>query len=146
MDIETIVYPCNTGHIHRKRLQNETGIYMFDMIEPTKQMVIEQSKSKKIGLLASTATIKTKLYEHAECELITPSHDLQELIQSSIIKMGAMPNIHLDTQYLKDLDGLYNQSMNEMVDKGADTLVIGCTDISMLHDVAPMIFDPHKDI
>merc|ERR1712228_329945 len=61
MDINHICYPCNTGHIHRERLMHETGMYMFDMIEPTKKLVSTMSKNKQIGLLSSTSTQKTKL-------------------------------------------------------------------------------------
>merc|ERR1712130_561554 len=74
MDINHICYPCNTGHIHRGRLMNDTGMYMFDMIKPTKKLVSTISNNKQIGLLSSTSTQKTKLYESkGEYELITPS-------------------------------------------------------------------------
>ena len=142
LDIQHFAYLCNTGHIHRERLMQETGQFMFDMITPTKQAIKSLTKNGKIGILSSTLTQQSGLYESKEdYQLVTPSSDLQMEIQKILVQVGGMPNVHLNMEYDQYVNRVMHEALTEMINNdGVDSVIVGCTDISYYFDVTSRPF------
>lgn len=118
---------CNTAHLLIEELQSETTTPFVSMIEATAQKVVDDGY-KKIGLLATPTTFRSKLYQNAlkryNVEIITPTDEqidqLGDIVQSI-------------------LAGDFNQSSqrlvaiaNELVQQEAETAILGCTELPLV--------------
>ncbi len=62
-----VAYPCNTAHYFLKRATREElplGVPLVDMIDETVRAAVEAGY-REVGLLATTGTVKTRLYQDA---------------------------------------------------------------------------------
>jgi aspartate racemase len=59
-----IVIPCNTVHIFIDEIRNSVKIPVLSIIEETSSF-LRKEKIKEVGLLATTATIKNKLFDES---------------------------------------------------------------------------------
>ena len=106
------------------------------MIEETvKEVKINYPDIKKVGLLATSGTIKTQLYNNElkanGYEVIIPENDMEEeYVMKAVwgIKSG------VDQQINEDLLAIAGQ---HLIDNGAELLVLGCTEI-------PLAFNPER--
>lgn len=124
---QVLIIPCNTAHSFYKEIQDQTKLPIINMIDET----VAYAKilgAKKVGILATTGTIKTKLYQ-TQCEKysmtpIIPDDDIQDLVMSLIyddVKAGkAIERDKWDT-IERALKG-----------SGCDTIILGCTELSIV--------------
>lgn len=143
---EIIAMPCNTAHHYYNELQESTNIPIINMISETAAYIYENFPDiKKIGLLATTGTIKAGIYHKAitKMEVITPDEDAQETVMNAIcgeqgIKAGY-------TQGNSRSDILEVAKM--LINKGAEAIIIGCTEISLVlsqKDLPIPLIDPSQ--
>ncbi|MBQ0369010.1 aspartate/glutamate racemase family protein, partial [Providencia rettgeri] len=59
--VSCIIMPCNTAHFWYEDLIKETGIHFISIINAACNKILKDNV-KKVALLATTATIQTKLY------------------------------------------------------------------------------------
>jgi len=127
-----IIIPCNTSHYFIDDLRRFINIPIISMIEETVLFVRENYPHiKKIGLLATTGTIKTEIYngpfKNAGIELLTPNVEDQEcLVMEAIygndgIKAGKK---NLPTKLLQ-------KAANTLFERGAEAIILGCTEIPL---------------
>ena len=125
-----IVIPCNTAHTFHAEIQNAVGIPVIHMINETVLYLIKTySDVREVGLLATSGTLKTKLYQdqlaHHAVKAVLPDENIQnEYVMKAIyaIKAG------------KDLDKSKALLMNAVktLDTSAQRVVImGCTEIPL---------------
>lgn len=120
-----LTMPCNTGHAFKKAICEAVDIPLIDMIEAT----IRALTVKKVGLLATTATVRTGLYkvacEAAGIELVTPTEEDQQLVMDIIRRVkagGSGSSVHDHAAAI----------VARMADRGAETVIAGCTEISLI--------------
>lgn len=131
-----IAIPCNTVHFYFDYMQDAVTIPIINMIEETvKEVKINYPNIKKVGLLATSGTIKTQLYNNElkanGYEVIIPENDIEEeYVMKAVwgIKSG------VDQQINEDLLAIAGQ---HLIDNGAELLVLGCTEI-------PLAFNPER--
>ena len=129
---ELIVIPCNTAHYFYDGLAKECRVPVLNIISKT----IEQLKKMKIerfGLLATEGTVSSGAY-HRLCvphgmKCITPSQEDQSTV-SSIIYDAIKQNKPVD---LSAFIGVAER----LLKAGAQMLVLGCTELSLLKDRLP---------
>jgi len=122
-----IAVPCNTVHYFYDHMQEAVSIPIINMIKETvNEISTKYPDLKSIGLLATTATIETKLYEN---ELVkkgykvnVPDSNMMENVMKAIfgIKAGT------DNQLNEDL---LAAAGHQVIGKGAELIVLGCTEI-----------------
>lgn len=123
-----IVMPCNTAHYFINDINKEIDIPILHMVEETAKYISNQN-IKKIGLLATTGTIKSNLYtdffKKYGVETILPSEKEQEYVMAMIydgVKAGNAQFPSKDFETVVDsLKGL-----------GAECMVLGCTEIPIV--------------
>lgn len=131
-----IAVPCNTVHYFYEQMQEAVSIPIIHMIKETVQEVNKKYPDlRKIGLLATTATIETKLYEN---ELLKEGYEVvvcDDQIENDYV-MKAIFGIKagIDKQINEDLLAVAGQNV---IDKGAEVIILGCTEI-------PMAFNPDR--
>lgn len=133
---------CNTAHFARAQIAEEAGIAIINMIEEALYAALEAvPAAKKIGMLCSDGTRASRLYELnapqalGELEFVYPDPECQVMLTAGIcnIKKG------LHRSRLADDSerpwALYRAAADNLVAKGVDVIVLGCTEI-------PLDFDP----
>ncbi|RJP69728.1 MAG: amino acid racemase [Ignavibacteriales bacterium] len=131
-----IVIPCNTAHYYYDKMQKSISIPIINMISETaKEVTAKYPDVKKVGLLATTGTISTGLYEKEfkalGIEVITPAKDLLEnCVMKAVYSIKAGGN----KQQCEDL--LYTAG-KDLEKNGASVIVLGCTEI-------PLAFNPER--
>jgi len=128
---EIIAIPCNTMHYFYSELQDSTKIPILNMISETASYISNTFPDfKKIGLLATTGTLETRLYHKAinEIEILIPDEELQKKVMNSIyseqgIKAGYTSGSSRD-EILEIIEVL--------IDQGAEAIILGCSELSLL--------------
>ena len=143
MGADCVVVPCNTVHYLLPEVQRQVSVPIIDMIQLlVKQIKIENPNLKKIGVLGTTLTIDLKLYEKyfdlVGIEVVKINREYQEnLVMDSIYQIKAGKKIRPRK--------LLIEAANMMISKGAEALVLGCTEIPLVlsksHFEIP-IYDP----
>ncbi len=120
-----LTLPCNTGHAFRRAILDAVSIPFIDMIEET----VRTLHGMRVGLLATTGTIQTKLYATA-CErhgvsLIVPNVRNQELVMDIIRRIKAGGSGASVREYAARI-------VASLEAKGAESVIAGCTEISLV--------------
>jgi len=128
-----IVIPCNTAHCFIKEIENKVSIPFINMIEATAQDIKRKYPLvKKIGLLATSGTVSSKIYHQKfskiDMEIITPSEDEQEniVMESVYGKKGIKAGVH-------DYPGKQlERAGRSLINRGAELIITGCTEIPIV--------------
>lgn len=125
-EVDFIAIPCNTVHCFLEELRLISKRPIISIIE---ECVKECKKRNfgKVGLLATSKTIKDKLFENKckenEIELLIPSSNDQKIVSNIILRI--LNNSDAQTDRKKIL-GIVKQLINS----GAEAIILGCTDLS----------------
>lgn len=135
---EFVVIPCNTAHYFYDELEQAVEIPVVNIVEET----IRYAKARLqdlscVGIMATTGTIVTGTYqkyaERAGLSFAVPDEDEQDLLMQIIydgVKAGKpVPRADFD------------RVANHLRAKGAQCLILGCTELSVLKRDLP-INDP----
>lgn len=135
---EFVVIPCNTAHYFYDELEQAVEIPVVNIVEET----IRYAKARVqdlscVGIMATTGTIVTGTYqkyaERAGLSFAVPDEDEQDLLMQIIydgVKAGKpVPRADFD------------RVTNHLRAKGAQCLILGCTELSVLKRDLP-INDP----
>ena len=127
---ELIAIPCNTAYHYYDELQKSTNIPIINMISETAKHIRGAFPNiRKIGLMATTGTMKAEIY-HKEIkgiEIIAPDEGLQEKVMNAIygeqgIKAGYREEPH---NYVLEV-------ASALIKQGAEAIIMGCTEISLV--------------
>lgn len=129
MGAELISIPCNTVHAFWSEIARSVSIPVMNIIDETARRVEAESGRKRVGLLATKGTVRAGLYQKSLspdlCELVLPSADLQNRVQSLIEAVKA-------NQDREVLAGLLREAIGEIQSRGAERVILGCTELSLI--------------
>ena len=136
--------PSNTSHFFKTEYQSNTPVYVIDIIAVTMEAVQEVGATRA-GLLATTPTIATGLYEKRENKtgpvFVAPKPDAQEKFVQSAIYGSLDPSGRHDR---RNGDGLKSGREDMAVERlcsaiqtlvheeGLRVFVSGCTEVSIV--------------
>lgn len=132
-DANMIAIPCNTAHAYVERIQPYLSIPIVNMLFETIHFIKKSFPNRTpIGLLATTGTIKSRVYhdvaEKAGLTLITPDEENQKLVMNSIYgKQGVKAGYTKGTCQSDLLTAL-----THLVENGAQIIILGCTELPLL--------------
>jgi len=126
-----IATPCNTAHAFLSSIRGSLKVSILDMIEETTRVVTQDyPTATSVGLLATTGTIGTRLYQHAlerhGVRVLTPDALTQNTrIMEAIymVKAGELGDIPIR---------MIENAARNLVQRGADLLLAGCTELPLL--------------
>jgi len=126
-----IVIPCNTIHHYIDGIRESVRIPVLSMVELSVERLASTPEVKRVGIVATTGTIKSVLYRRAlvakGLEPIEPDDKTQEKVMEAIYRVKA-----------RGVDEEAKAMLSEVVERlrgiGADALLIGCTELSLLHE------------
>ena len=127
---DALIMPCNTAHYFAKDIEKEVNIPLIHIVKCSAEAVKNNyPKTKKIGLIATTGTIKAGVYGNILKEYGFETITLPEKIENNImdciykgVKAGKTEEYSI----------LFQQCIDEIADLGADLLIAGCTEIPLL--------------
>lgn len=127
---DALIMPCNTAHYFAKDIEKEVNIPLIHIVKCSAEAVKNNyPKTKKIGLIATTGTIKAGVYGNILKEYGFETITLPEKIENNImdciykgVKAGKTEEYII----------LFQQCIDEIADLGADLLIEGCTEIPLI--------------
>jgi aspartate racemase len=133
--VDFIIIPCNTAHYFYNDLQKEIKIPVINMIEEVVNEIKRKFKylPKKIGLLATSGTIKSRIYhkyfKKVGIKVITPDKFLQRKVMNLIYGKCGIKRSKMISKVVKDS---FKKIIKVLIQKGVKAIIIGCTDISIV--------------
>ena len=120
-----IIIACNTAHYFLPEVAPQVKIPVLSIIETAADSVLARG-CKSVGLLATSGTIRTGLYQKAlsakGITCIAPAADKQHLIDDLIYDGVKANNDAYDTSAVCQL-------LQDMQQNGAEVFILGCTEV-----------------
>lgn len=128
--VESIVLCANTAHLFADKLQDTVGLPIIHIGEETAK-AINKTGYKKVGLLATKFTMEMNFYkdklERYGLEVLIPEkQETRDYIQRTLKEELGIGFINPETKIN------YISIIKELVDSGAECIILGCTEIPML--------------
>ena len=130
---ELIVMPCNTAHGFYDAVCASVPVPVLHMIKLTAQELMRHEITRA-GLLATDGTVQSGIYEScfagSGIELITPSPEAQAAVMDLTYNGVKAGRRDFDTSG-------FEKAVRELFDNGAQTLILGCTELPIVADTLP---------
>ena len=139
-DTKAVVVACNTATgiaVDALRARYDLPIVA---IEPAVKPAVARSRSRVVGVLATTQTLAGQKFAKL---VSTHAGDVEVLTQAAPGLVDQVEAGHLNTSSTRTLVERYLQPMLE---KGADTIVLGCTHYPFLEDLIRDVAGPDVDV
>jgi aspartate racemase len=125
-----LAMPCNTAHHFHPAVQAAVGVPVLNMIELAAGRILQETPDvHKVGLLASTAVIRTNLYvksfAHRGVEVVHPGDKSQDKV------LAAIRSIKAQRFSSASLDAL-NRAVDDLIARKAEVILIACTELSVI--------------
>lgn len=128
--VDFLAMPCNTAHYYHKEIQSVLQIPLLNMIDLTVNTVVSNNPGlETVGIIASTAVLDLELYRHQfskkDVRLLVPDVEHQQEIMSAIRSIKT-------SKYNQQVTGKIQAAADNLVQKGAEVLLIACTEVSVI--------------
>jgi len=138
-----VVIPCNTAHYFSKEIQDVLSIPFINMITLTANFFHTYFPNKRIGLLGTTATVQSGIYENAlaqyHIQCITPQKEDQSTVMRVIYEVK---NQQMSVDLISNLRKMLWPIIQNLKNNGADFIILGCTELPLVVIQAPYLIDP----
>lgn len=133
-NVKTIVVACNTASAYAlEELEKEIDIPVIGVVKPGAKVAAEATRNGKIGVIATEATIGSKIY----------SQYIEELKPGVNISGKACPLFVplVEEGLLQDpvTDEIARRYLAELIDIDIDTLILGCTHYPLIRSTVGKI-------
>lgn len=125
---DLLAIPCNTAHHFLDAVRGAVEVPVLDMIELTVAELREAPAAPRLGLLATSGTLRTRLYheylEPAGVEVLVPDDDDQRVLMGIIRKVKVNAVTPADRETMRRLVG-------DLEARGATAFIAGCTEVPL---------------
>jgi aspartate racemase len=132
-DADLIAIPCNTAHAFVARVQPHLGIPIVNMLDETARHLAQMRPGHlRIGLLATTGTVATRVYHDAleavGLAVVVPDAAHQELVMQAIYGEDGIKAGRTDGACAERV----RRVLRHLVALGAGAVVLGCTELPLV--------------
>lgn len=132
--VKTIVVACNTASAYAMEvLERETDIPIIGVVKPGARVAFQVTRNRRIGVIATEATIGSQIY----------TNYIEELCPDVTIFGKSCPLFVplVEEGLWQDpvTDEIARRYLNELIDKGIDTLILGCTHYPLIRSTVGKI-------
>ena len=125
-----LVIATNTMHKVAEAVENAVAIPLLHIADPTYEEVREQGITR-VGLIGTAFTMeddfyKKRLCQNCDLEVVVPEEKDRKLVHDVIFDQLCQG------QVLEQSRRQYKQIIESLADQGAQGVILGCTEISML--------------
>jgi glutamate racemase len=145
-----VIIACNTASVAGRKAAQEflPDLPVLGMIEPGVRAALRASQSGRIGVWGTAVTIDSKAYDD-RLHLFEPGVQVLGAKCPELLRLAEKGKID-DRPHLLDLARVYYKPL---ADFGADILILGCTDLTCVRDIAQeaagpdvVIVDPAEEV
>jgi len=131
-DLKALIIACNTSEsIARDIIEENVNVPVYGVIKPAVKAALKATKNRKIGLFATSLTVRSKKYE-------TTMKELDDKVKVYAIECPKLVPMIEDGKFSTDdqemLD-VVREYLDPLFEKGIDTLILGCTHYDVLIDI-----------
>lgn len=133
LGVSVIATPCITAHYFHEQLQKGIDLPVIHAIRAT-AATMKDAGIRRVGLMATDGTVQSGIFqkevEAAGMEMLLPSPTTQTKVMSIIydyVKAGLTPDM-----------SLFEDVQQELFESGAEVIVLGCTELSLLKKDYPL--------
>ncbi len=145
LGVEISCMPCMTAHYFIEEVQKEVNHPILNVfIELRNHIMSHYPNATKIGVLATSGTIKAGLFEKylTNNKIIYPSPFTQkEKVMKAIYGESGIKSGVIEGEPLQ----LLKEAAFEIIDQGAELIISGCTEIGLVlkpHHINKPLIDP----
>lgn len=136
-DIKLLIVACNTASaVALSTLQQEFDIPIVGVIEPGARAAAAVTKSGKVGVIGTAATIGSSAYTKA-IKRINP--EIEVLSRACPLFVPLAEEGWVENEVARMTARIY---LDDLKKQGVDTLVLGCTHYPILKDVIAEVMGP----
>lgn len=129
-DVKVIVIACGTASSAAlPAIKNEFDIPIVGVIDAAVYAAVRATKNKKIGVIGTSGTIKSREYEK---QIMEYDSKMQVFSKACPMFVPLVENGYFDSPVTKLIVEEYLESIRA---KGVDTLILGCTHYPLLEKV-----------
>jgi len=131
--VDLIAMPCNTAHYFHRDLQAAAGgVPVLHMMQEVAAYCRRQPADlRRVGLLATTGTLRSRLYQvalaAADLEVLIPDAQGQERVMRAIYD----PQTGIKAGHYAEPRRLLRAEAARLVRRGAQAVIAGCTEIPL---------------
>jgi aspartate racemase len=130
---DMLLMPCNLAHYFINEVQREIRVPLLDMIDETVRFVVAKYPDvRRVGLLASTETIKHGLYHNSfanyQRDVLSPDATEQE---SKVMK-AIYGREGIKSGHKEGPRKLLMEAALKLEAEGAQLMIAGCTEVSLV--------------
>lgn len=128
-----IIMPCVTAHFFLSGITSQTNIPFLSLLEESLRWTLKELKGiEKAGLLSSTGTLKSQLFQktfsRGDIQIVTPEENEQAQVMEAVfgpqgVKAGFTSGFPKETAV-----GV----ANSLIQRGAQAIIAGCTEIPLV--------------
>jgi len=131
--------PCNTAHYFTQQVIDAIEGEFLSIIDVTVNAVTQKfPHATKVGLLATAGTVSSQVYQDAfgavDIEVITPTLEDQQAI-NEVIYSQVKAGLPSDVTTIRAV-------AQRLIDQGAATVILGCTELSVAAVDHDLLDDP----
>ncbi len=130
-ELKALVIACNTADsVARGSLEEKYDIPIYGVIEPASIKAVKMTRNNRIGIMATPATVRSEAYPQT-------IHRYSEDAEVFQLACPLLVPLVENGRYRKDdivVSTVLQEYLDQLTDKGIDTLVLGCTHYPLLMD------------
>jgi len=141
--VKMVIIACNTASVAGREAAQACfpDVPVLGMIGPGVRAALEASRGNRIGVWGTSITVKSKAYDNRILQL-DPSMQVFGATCSELLRLAEKGKID-DRPHLLSLARGYFQPL---ADQGIDTLILGCTDLTCVRDIAEEAAGQHVTV
>ena len=131
--VDILAIPCITAHYFQQELENQIGIPIINALTET-AAYLKKRNIRKAGIMATDGTVQSGIFQNTlhsyGLETCIPTPDNQQKVMHLIynnIKSGNPIELPL-----------FNEISEDLFSQGADVILLGCTELSLIKNHAPL--------
>lgn len=126
-----LVMPCVTAHYFYKKIIEKVKIPFLHIVEETRKYQKTNYPSiTKIGFIASSGTIKSRIFQKHFNDIVALFPD--SFVQEELVTRAIFGEKGIKAGYKKYPKKLLTKAGENLIKKGAECLVLGCTETSLV--------------
>lgn len=134
--VKAIVVACNTATAHAlPTLREKFQLPIIGVLEPGVEATLSDPNCQRVGIIGTAGTIRSHAYQH---ELAMHRPDLQIMAEATPLLVPLIEEDWIDHPATKMVVREY---LKPLLDKGMDTLVLGCTHYPLLKPLLSKILN-----
>ena len=127
--VKAVVIACNSSASAAYQfIKNHFNLPVIDVIEPAVQNAVESTRSGRVGVIATRATVESGAYEKG---LARKKSGIKVFQQACPLFVSLVEEGWLSGSVTRDIAKIY---LKPLLTKKIDTLILGCTHYPMLRE------------